>query len=279
MNSMNNDRVMRIWQASLPLERESWASLEWQQMRYDVRLAEWKRHLAELELDWASFSDQVILDVGCGPTGIAYFLDAKTSFGLDPVADQYEQWNGYWGKRIQLVPGTGEKIPFPNGSFDTVFCINCIDHTLDPDTILLEISRVLKPGGLLVFHVDLDSPLRKLHKVVNRRCGTLHPHSLSHEWLLRELRRNFTILKIHRDPEVFKPIWRQIKYEAYWDGLIYRHTGWKTFINHVWLKARNSTQLPQQKPKAGTEIQTVTWPGGQAGLKDSDDERRGTPQR
>jgi len=255
---MNNDRVMRIWQASLPLERESWSDLQWQQMTYDMRLAEWKRHLAELELDWVSFSDQVILDVGCGPTGICYFLDAKTNFGLDPVADQYEQWNGHWGKKIQLVPGTGEKMPFTNDSIDTVFCINCIDHTLDPDAILREISRVLKPGGLLVFHVDLDSPLRKLHKLVNRRCGTMHPHSLSYEWLVRKLERNFNILKIHRDPEVFKPIWRQMRYEAYWDGLIYRYTGWKTFINHVWLTARKPSAAAATETKRETQTQTIS---------------------
>jgi ubiquinone/menaquinone biosynthesis C-methylase UbiE len=237
---MNTDRLMQLWQVSLPLELAGWANLEWKQMPFHTRLAEWKRHLAELHLDFESFRDHVILDVGCGPTGILHFLDAKVSFGLDPLAEQYEEWNGHWGKRVQLVSGTGEKIPLKNASIDTVFCINCIDHTLDPDAVLCEIGRVLKPGGLLVFHVDLDSPLRKLHKLARKRCGILHPHSLSYEWLLSKLKRNFDIMEIHRDAEVFKPIWRQIKYEAYWDGLIYRFTGWTEFINHVWLKALKS---------------------------------------
>ena len=240
---VKNERVMRLWQAAQSLERDFWASSKWQQMTYDTRLAEWKRHLAQLELDFASFRDQVVLDIGCGPTGISYFLDAKISLGLDPLADQYEQWNGYWGKRIRLIPGAGEKIPLKNGSIDTVFCINCIDHSFAPGTILREIARVLGPGGLLVFHVDLDSPLRKLHKMLRKRCGTPHPHSLSYEWLLGKLEKDFNILRIQHDPEVFKPIWRQMRYEAYWDGLIYRLTGSKAFVNHVWLKASKRSSL------------------------------------
>jgi SAM-dependent methyltransferase len=240
---MHNERAVRLWQAAQPLEIRDWARLEWKKLSYDVRAAEWKRHLEELDLAPGSFTQQSILDVGCGPTGISYFLDTKTSFGLDPLAHQYEQWNGFWGKRVQLVPGTGENIPFRSGSIDAVFCINCIDHSIEPDSILREMARVLKPGGLLVFHVDIDSPLRKLHKLVRARCGALHPHSLSYEWLLSKLERDFSVLKIHRDPHVFKPVWQQMRYEAYWDGLIYRFTGWKRFINHVWLKATKKQPL------------------------------------
>jgi len=234
---MRNQSFTLTYQPWLPLEFASWATLEWQRISLQSRIAEWKRHLAELHLDFDSFCNDVILDLGCGPTGIAYFLPAKQSFGLDPLAENYEKWNGYWGKRIQLVSGVGEKIPLKSASIDTVFCVNCVDHTRHPEAVLREIGRVLRPGGLLIFHVDLDSPLRRLHKLVRRRCGILHPHSLSYDWLLRIVTRKFNVMEIHRDPEAFKPIWRQMKYEAYWDGLIYRFTGSTRFVNHIWLKA------------------------------------------
>lgn len=192
--------------------------------------------MSDLEIRFESFRDQSILDVGCGLTGIVYFINAKRKVGLDPLAYQYYQWNGYWGSHVELIQAIGEKIPLINKSFDTVFCINALDHAYEPSTIILEIRRVLKPGGMFVLHVDLDSPLRKLHKLVRPRCAILHPCSLSYDWLMDELDKGFDVLKVHRDLEVFRPRLANIKYEAFWDGLIYRHTGWKLFVNHVWIK-------------------------------------------
>jgi len=225
-------------QPSLALELADWTDLTWKEISVETRLVEWKRHLTELDLSFDFFQDQLILDVGCGPTGIIYFLNPKAGFGLDPLAHEYERWNGHWGRKVQLIPGCGEDMPFRSDSIDTVFCVNCIDHTANPAAVLAEIARVLKPGGLLVFHVDLDSPLRKLHKRIRKRCSMQHPHSLTYEWLSKTLERNFEIVKVHRDPSVFKPTWRQMRYEAYWDGLIYRVTRWSVFMNHVWLKAQ-----------------------------------------
>jgi SAM-dependent methyltransferase len=225
------------WEASLEPGRRGWATLEWQQSPYAQRLSEWKRHFTELDIPFDSFREQAMVDVGCGPVGIVYFLDAKRNVGVDPLADQYEQWNGYWGKRVELVKSVGEAIPLSSSAFDAVFCINCLDHTFNPGAILREIARIVKPGGLLVLHTDLDSPLRKLHKMVRKGCAELHPQSLTYEWLTSELSRDFKILKTHRDPTVFRPTWSQMHYEAFWDGLIYRFTRSNVFINHVWLKA------------------------------------------
>jgi ubiquinone/menaquinone biosynthesis C-methylase UbiE len=212
-----------------------WSTLKWQKMRYETRLSEWKRHLAELDISFDSFRDQSILEVGCGPVGIVFFLDARNNVGLDPLADQYSQWNGYWGKRVNLIQAEGENMPLADASFDSVFCINVLDHTFHPSRVLSEINRVLKPRGRLVLHVDLDSPLRKLHKRLKLHAGVLHPQSLTYDSLLTQLHKYFEITKTHRDPKVFKPTWNQMKYEAYWDGLIYRFTRAKAFTNHIWV--------------------------------------------
>jgi ubiquinone/menaquinone biosynthesis C-methylase UbiE len=90
-------------------------------MPFDARLREWKRHLAELDISFDSFRDQAILDVGCGPVGIVYFIDAARSVGLDPLASQYSQWNGHWGKRIELIQADGQCMPLAAESFDSVF--------------------------------------------------------------------------------------------------------------------------------------------------------------
>lgn len=41
-------------------------------------------------------------------------------------------------------------LPFRAGSFDVVVSLETIEHLLDPDALLLEVRRVLSPGGLLI---------------------------------------------------------------------------------------------------------------------------------
>lgn len=49
--------------------------------------------------------------------------------------------------RLVLRLGSSDKIPFPDGSFDKVLCINVIYFWEKPSDHLKEIYRVLKPGG------------------------------------------------------------------------------------------------------------------------------------
>jgi ubiquinone/menaquinone biosynthesis C-methylase UbiE len=217
-------------------------------MSPELRRSEWQRHLWSLDLSLESFRDERILDVGCGPTGIGYFITAAKRVGVDPLAETYERWNGYFGEPIELVASQAEQLPFGTATFDTVFCINCIDHSQDPAAILTEIARVLRPGGLLVFHVDLDSPLRRLHKRLRPRVRRMHPHSLKWKWLSAELAHRFTVLKQYRDEQVFAGNLRQMKYEAFWDGLLYRVTSSPTWMNHVWLTARRYSTARTDQP-------------------------------
>lgn len=225
------------WQAASDLERSDWSSLSWQRMAADRRVSEWERHLRSLDLSLSWFAEQHVLDVGCGPTGAVYFVNAARRVGLDPLADLYEEWNGHWGSPIELISAHAETMPLDDRSFDTVFCVNCLDHTRNPAVVISEIARVLKPGGTLVLHVDLDSPLRRLHKRVRPHAGIMHPHSLTYDWLRAHLVRSFAIRATARDPEAFRPTLRQMRYEAFWDGLLYRLTKADTWVNHVWLRA------------------------------------------
>ena len=49
--------------------------------------------------------------------------------------------------KLTLRFGSSDKIPFPDYSFDTIFCINVIYFWEQPADHLKEIYRVLKPGG------------------------------------------------------------------------------------------------------------------------------------
>jgi 2-polyprenyl-3-methyl-5-hydroxy-6-metoxy-1,4-benzoquinol methylase len=53
-------------------------------------------------------------------------------------------------------------MPFENNTFDVVLSTEVLEHVLNPDAYLLEVKRVLKPGGIFFFTVPI---LMSLHEV------------------------------------------------------------------------------------------------------------------
>ena len=62
--------------------------------------------------------------------------------------------------RTELLLADAQKIPLADNSIDTVVCFLVLCSVPDPDKALVEIKRVLKPAGQLLFfeHVLSDSP-------------------------------------------------------------------------------------------------------------------------
>ncbi len=93
--------------------------------------------------------DLNILDVGCGAGGNILFLKkfGKVT-GLDVSEDAlaFSRNKGF----AALVPGRAEKLPFPDGSFDIVATLDCIEHIEDDRSALRECGRVLKNNGALL---------------------------------------------------------------------------------------------------------------------------------
>jgi SAM-dependent methyltransferase len=93
-----------------------------------------------------------VLDVGCGNGYIAHHLSAMlgTSVtGID-VADStdapidYRQYNG-------------REFPAPESSFDAVVFAYVLHHAQDVDSMLEEMKRVLRPGGVAVIYEDIPA--------------------------------------------------------------------------------------------------------------------------
>ena len=55
-----------------------------------------------------------------------------------------------YGARLTFVRGIGEKLPFPDATFERVLCESSIDHFAGPDLGIREMMRVCKPEGRVV---------------------------------------------------------------------------------------------------------------------------------
>jgi 2-polyprenyl-3-methyl-5-hydroxy-6-metoxy-1,4-benzoquinol methylase len=100
-----------------------------------------------------------LLDIGCGPRGSLEWADvALQRVGLDPLADNYRSELGAARHQMEYRASGSEKIPFGDGHFDVVTCLNALDHVDDIAATIREIKRVTKPGGLFLLSVETDHP-------------------------------------------------------------------------------------------------------------------------
>ncbi len=104
-------------------------------------------------------SDARVLEVGSGAHGLIFYFGSQAAVGVDPLAVNYGSLFPKWQHCAQTVAACGESLPFADQSFDVVLCDNVVDHAESPKRILGELARVLAPGGLLYFTVNVHHPV------------------------------------------------------------------------------------------------------------------------
>lgn len=100
-----------------------------------------------------------ILEVGSGAHGLVFGFGNNFGVGIDPLAVDYKRLFPKLQNAAKTVAAAGERLPFADGSFEIVLSDNVIDHARDPLRIVDEIVRVLKPGGILYFTVNVHHPV------------------------------------------------------------------------------------------------------------------------
>jgi SAM-dependent methyltransferase len=89
-----------------------------------------------------------MLDVGCGSAWSTLLLSRSgfKAVGMDVGIKGFETPRG----EPPLVGGDALSLPFRDASFDAVACHETLEHVPHPERALLEMQRVLRPGGTLL---------------------------------------------------------------------------------------------------------------------------------
>ena len=128
-----------------------------------------------------------VLEVGCGLGHLLAWLASRYQVvGTDVNAWALEQARRDVPQGQFLQLSAEDMHPLEDSSFQIVIAKHVIEHLAQPERALREFSRLLAPGGLLLFATpNLDSPMRRRKK--ERWIGYQDPTHISlrppAEWL------------------------------------------------------------------------------------------------
>jgi dolichol-phosphate mannosyltransferase len=168
--------LVRMWQF-----RNSVASADYDHRAFDSPIPlqrYWQRARHRIVLGFldppSRHGRAPVLDIGCGSGRI--IQDLSKAVGVDILLPKLRFLSG---RHSRLVQGTLFALPFPDGVFHAVVCSEVIEHVPDRPEVFQEMTRVLRPGGMLI----LGTPDygRWLWWVLEWIYGKILPGAYAHE--------------------------------------------------------------------------------------------------
>lgn len=111
-------------------------------------------------------SGLTVADIGCSAGFIADEMaaaGADTTYGVDIDVPGLTSAQRRFGARVRFVCAAGEALPFADASVDVAVLNHIYEHVVDPDAVIADLKRVLKPDGVLYLGLG-------------NRLGVLEPH-------------------------------------------------------------------------------------------------------
>ncbi len=146
----------------------------------------------------------LILDVAAGTAALtratrkAGLLPDSTWVLLDASAKMLDQGKAHLGTdpAIYFLQHSAQILPFDDDTFDVVACLEALEFFPKPEGALVELIRVLRPGGLLfttnrVGTISAMMPGKtwsgsqvfRLHKELGQRHISIRPYLVDYEWV------------------------------------------------------------------------------------------------
>jgi SAM-dependent methyltransferase len=154
------DEIQRYWNErihDLEMTKHPVGSREFFDDLDDYRFD--KLHYLPRLVDFSSFRDERLLEVGCGigtdlvrfARGGAHVTGIDLSSTAVGLAERNLTLHGLEAQELRVA--NGEALPFADASFDVVYAHGVVQYTADPARLIRECHRVLKPGGRGIFMV------------------------------------------------------------------------------------------------------------------------------
>ena len=171
-NPVTRETIREYWDAFLHDQEMSKALVGSPQWFADLGAYRYEKldYLPKV-VDFNAYAGKRVLEVGCG-IGLDLARFAKggaqvTGIELAPravdLARRHLAQQGFSGD-VQVMDG--EAMTLPSASFDLVYAHGVVQYALDPEKLVAEIHRVLKPGGSAIFMLyHRDSWLMAMSKV------------------------------------------------------------------------------------------------------------------
>ncbi len=186
------------WQEAQHLE-ESQATTDEVRQWVEVRKDTWANFVAYLRRAGYLTNPRRVLDIGGKYTTVFLALREGERYAVDPVyLSMFEQHPFLQDveelKGVHFLAMPAEEIQ-EVGSFDTIFCINMLDHMAVPQQLVDTIDALLTPGGNLILVIDCYAD--RLVREIVRRFDVDVPHP--HHFLAEDIRRMFSRLSLRID--------------------------------------------------------------------------------
>lgn len=143
-----NDRTQAWWDHRDPIFRPL----------HNLAPARWQFFEAQLPLQLAGafWQGQRVVDVGCGGGYMSELMARQGArvLGVDIAAGALNAARTRareQGFDLTLFQCSADALPCPSGSMDVAVCTDVLVHVPNPEAVVREIGRVLRPGGLFLF--------------------------------------------------------------------------------------------------------------------------------
>ncbi len=117
-----------------------------------------------------------LLDVGCGSGASTHAIASRfphlDCIGIDisETAIRFAQ-KSYSLENLHFETADAASLAYPASTFTVVSSCDCLEHVPDPEAVLHELLRVLKPGGYLIIKSPNHmSPLYTALDIMSFRC-------------------------------------------------------------------------------------------------------------
>jgi 2-polyprenyl-6-hydroxyphenyl methylase / 3-demethylubiquinone-9 3-methyltransferase len=142
-----------------------------------------------------------ILDVGCGAGFLSNELARSdlqvTAIDISDESIKVATKHDFTGS-VRYQVADAYHLPFADCSFDIVTAMDFLEHVERPGDVIREVSRVLRPGGLFIFHT------------FNRNIFSFLVIIKFVEWFVKNTAKDMHILRLFIKPKELALLCREV---------------------------------------------------------------------